>query len=334
MRRIMILLVIAALGLSACGGAAAPTASPAPPTAQTLTHVKYAMGYIPDIQFAPFYVAAEKGYFKEEGLEIEFVTMFENDSAPLVGKNELQFATISAEQVLQARAQGLPLVYVAAWYQKFPVAVVARKSLGLTSPSELKGHKIGLPGLYGASYVGLRALLKQAGVAESEVTLDSIDFNQVPAFIAGTEDVVVGYANNEPVQLQASGAEITVFNVADYVHMASNGMVTNEKTMAEQPELVRGLVRALLRGLADTIANPDEAYLISTQYVEGLSNADAVKTATQKQVLAASIEMWKADRLGLSDPQGWENTQATLLDMGLLTAPLDLSQVYTNEFVP
>jgi NitT/TauT family transport system substrate-binding protein len=97
---------------------------------------------------------------------------------------------------------------------------------------------------------------------------------------------------------------------------------------------VRGLVRALLRGLADTIANPDEAYLISTQYVEGLSNADAAKTATQKQVLAASIEMWKADRLGLSDPQGWENTQATLLDMGLLTAPLDLSQVYTNEFVP
>ncbi len=334
MRRIMLLLVIAALGLSACGGAVAPTASPVPPTAQALTHVRYAMGYIPDIQFAPFYVAAEKGYFTAEGIEIEFVTMFENDSAPLVGKDELRFANISAEQVLQARAQGLPLVYVAAWYQKFPVAVVARQSLGLTSPADLKGRQIGLPGLYGASYVGLRALLKHAGVAESDVTLNSIDFNQVPAFVAGTEDIVVGYANNEPVQLQASGADLTVFNVADYVHMASNGMVTNEQTIAEQPELVRSMVRALLRGLADTIANPDEAYSISTQYVEGLSNADAAKTATQKQVLAASIEMWKADRLGLSDPQGWENTQATLLDMGLLTAPLDLSQAYTNEFVP
>jgi NitT/TauT family transport system substrate-binding protein len=292
------------------------------------------MGYIPDVQFAPFYVAAEKGYFRDEGIEIEFESMFENDSAPLLGSNERQFATISAEQVLQARAQGLPLVYVAAWYQKFPVAVVARQSLGLAAPADLKGHTLGLPGLYGASYIGARALLKVAGLAESEVTFKEIGFNQVAAFTAGQADIVVVYANNEPVQLQASGAALTIFNVADYVPMASNGMVTNETTIAAQPELVRGMVRALLRGLADTIADPDAAFTISTKYVEGLGNADAAKTAAQKQVLAASIELWRAERLGRSDPMGWEQTQAVLLDMGLLSAPLDLNQAYTNEFVP
>lgn len=336
MRRVLSIVLALALLLTACGGGLAPTptAPPASPTARPLTHVKYAMGYLPDVQFAPFYIAAEKGYFKAEGIEIEFVTMFENDSAPLIGTNALQFGNISAEQVLQARAQGLPLVYVAAWYQKFPVAVVARKSLGLASPADLKGHAIGLPGLFGASYVGLRALLKNAGVAESDVTLNAIGFTQVAAFTAHQADIVVGYANNEPVQLQANGADLTIFTVADYVPMASNGMVTNEQTIAEHPELVRGMVRALLRGVADAIANPDEAYTISAKYVETLANADPATVATQTQVLAASIQLWKADRLGLSDPEGWGNTQATLLDIGLLTTPLDLSQAYTNAFVP
>jgi NitT/TauT family transport system substrate-binding protein len=292
------------------------------------------MGYIPDVQFAPFYVAAEKGYFVAEGIAIEFVTQFENDSAPLLGINDLQFANISAEQVLQARAQGLPLVYVAAWYQKFPIAVVARQSLGLASPADLKGQTIALPGLFGASYVGVRALLKTANVTESEVTLNAIGFNQVSVFTANEADIVVGYANNEPVQLAASGQALTIFNVADYAALASNGMVTNEQTIKANPALVRGMVRALLRGLADTIANPDEAFELSKKYVEALTNADAATTATQRQVLAASIELWKAERLGHINPQGWDNTQATLLDMGLLTAPLDVRQAFTNEFVP
>lgn len=331
MRRWLLIWVGVALGVSACGGAIPATPTPAP---ASLTPVKYAMGYIPDVQFAPFYVAKDKGYFAAEGLDLTFETMFENDSAPLIGANEMQFGTISAEQVLQARAQGLPLVYVAAWYQKFPVAVVARDSLGLSAPADLAGQRIGLPGLFGASYIGLRALLKEAGVTEAEVTLEAIGFNQVPAFLAGQSDIIVGYANNEPVQLAAGGQGITTFKIADYVEMAANGMVTNEQTIRDQPELVRGMVRALLRGLADTIADPDAAYTIATRYVEGLAAADAATTATQKQVLAASIDMWRADRLGYANPQGWEATQAILLDMGLLTTPLDLNQAYTNAFVP
>ncbi len=329
MRKLNLCLLLLTVMLTACGGA-----TPHPPTAAALTPIKYAMGYIPDVQFAPFYVAKEKGYFAAEGIDITFETMFENDSAPLIGANTLQFGTISAEQVLQARAQGLPLVYVAAWYQKFPVAIVVRDSLGLATPADLKGQRIGLPGLFGASYIGVRALLKQAGVAESDVTLEAIGFNQVALFTAGAADIVVGYANNEPVQLAAGGQAITTFKVADYIHMASNGMVTNEQTIAANPELVRGMVRALLLGLGDTIADPAAAYTIATKYVDGLAAADAATTTTQKQVLAASIEMWKADRLGYAEPQGWEATQNVLLDMGLLTAPLDLSEAYTNKFVP
>ena len=65
--------------------------------------------------------------------------------------------------------------------------------------------------------------------------------------------------------------------------------------------------------------------------MEGLADADE---AVQKEVLARSIELWKAERVGLSDMKAWENMQDTLLKMGLLTEPLDLSQAFTNEFVP
>jgi len=91
------------------------------------------------------------------------------------------------------------------------------------------------------------------------------------------------------------------------------------------------MVGATLKGLADTIANPDEAYTISKKYIPNLAQADA---ATQKQVLSASIALWKTDRLGYSDPQSWQNMQDTLLKMGLLKQALDLSKAFTNQFIP
>ncbi len=292
--------------------------------------IRLPMGFIPNVQYAPFYVAVEKGYFAEAGIEIEFDYSFETDGLAVVGANQTQFALVSGEQVLLARAQGIPIVTVVGWYQEYPIAVVAKVESGISTPADLAGKKIGLPGLFGANYIGLRALLNHAGVAESEVTLDSIGFNQVEALATDQEQAVVGYFSNEPIQLRAQGYEVTEILVADYVQLASNGIITNEETISSQPELVRGMVRAFLRGLADTIANPDEAYEISKKYVENLAEADET---VQKEVLAASIAYWKAETLGHSEPVAWENMQKVLLDMGLLTASLDLSKAFTNDFI-
>ncbi len=329
-RRTLFLVLLIALALSACGGAATPQATTPPPTPATLQHIRLPMGYIPNIQYAPFYVAVEKGYYRDAGLEIEFDYSFETDGIALVGANQLPFALVSGEQVLLARAQGLPVVYVMAWYQDYPIAVVTKSSSGIAKPEDLAGHKVGLPGLFGANYVGLRALLNAVNVPEDALTLDAIGFNQVEALATDQEDAVVGYVANEPIQLQAQGYDIRVFRVSDYVQLASNGIITNETVAAEQPDLVRRMVQATLHGLADTIANPDEAYEISKKYVEGLAEADK---ETQMEVLRTSIEFWKADVLGQSDPQAWENMQQTLLSMGLLTEPLELSQAYTNDFI-
>ena len=324
-RKLVLITFGMALVLSACANLQ-PTNE-----AGALTHVRLPMGYIPNIQFAPFYVAVEKGYFREAGIELEFDYKFETDGVALVGAGELPFAVVSGEQVLLARAQGLPVTYVAAWYQQNPVSVVAKSELGILVPQDLKGKKIGLPGLFGATYVGLRALLFEAGMSESDVTLDAIGFNQVELVVAGQQDIVVGYAENEPIQLRAQGIAVTEMRVADYVQLASNGILASEKVITEDPELVRAFVGAFLKGLTDTIANPDEAFSMSASSIPNFADLDS---DVQKQILETSIEQWKAERLGYSDPQAWENMQNVLLDMGLITEKMDLNKAFTNEFVP
>lgn len=298
---------------------------------EALTHIRLPMGYIANIQYAPFYMAVEKGYFRDAGIELEFDYDFETKGVELVGAGELPFAVVSGEQVLLARAQGLPVTYIAAWFQQFPVSVIARSDLEVLIPQDLKGKKIGLPGLFGANYVGLRALLFEAEMSESDVTLDAIGFNQVDLMAVGQQDIIVGYAANEPIQLRAQGIAVTEIRVADYVRLASNGILAGEKVIAENPELVRAFVDAFLKGLADTIADPDEAISTSEAYIPNFTDLDS---DVQKQVLEISIEQWKAERLGYSDPQAWENMQNVLLDMGLITEKMDLSKAFTNEFIP
>ena len=324
-RKIVLIMFGLAIALSGCANPQSTN------EAGALTHIRLPLGYIPNIQFAPLYVAVEKGYFKEAGIEVEFDYKYETDGVALVGAGELPFAVVSGEQVLLARAKGLPVTYVAAWYQQYPVSVVAKSEAGILVPQDLKGKKIGLPGLFGANYIGLRALLNAGHLSESDVMLDAIGFNQVELVASGQQDIIVGYAANEPIQLRAQGIAVTELRVADYAQLAANGLLASEKVIKENPDLVRAFVGAFLKGLQATIANPDEAFQLSESHIPNFSQMDA---NVQKQVLATSIEQWQAERLGYSNPQAWENMQNVLLDMGLLSEKMDLSKAFTNEFIP
>lgn len=294
------------------------------------TKIRLPMGYIPNVQFAPFYVGVEKGLFQQAAIEIDFDYSFETDGVTLVGNNNLQFALVSGEQVLLARAQGLPIVYIAAWYRDYPVSIVAEKSSGIDEPSDLIGKRVGIPGLFGASYVGYSAILESAGIDQDRVQLETIGFNQVEALVTGQVDAAVVYSNNEPLQLEGLGYEINSIDVSDFVTLASNGLITNESTIENDPELVRRMVDAFLEGVQYTIEHPVDAYEISKKYVENLENADQ---EIQRNVLNASIELWRSERIGYSDILAWENMQSVLLNMGMLSAPVDLEVSFTNRFI-
>lgn len=316
-------LAILAFTLGAC---ASGSGGPVP-----LDRIRLPMGYVPNVQYAPFYVADARGYFAEEGLEIDFDYAFETDGVALVGAGDLPFSLASGEQVLLARQQGVPVVYVLGWWQDFPVAVAAPAAGPIDEPKDLVGARVGIPILGGASLIGYRALLDANDLPDGAAFLDVIGFNQVEALLAGQVDAVVVYANNEPIVLANAGLPVNVLATADYVTLASNGIITNEATIANNPDLVRRMARAFLRGLEDTLEDPDAAYEICKDYVEGLGSANQ---DVQRQVLDASMAFWKAERLGYSDPAAWSNMQAVLREMGLLGETLDLSAAFTNEFLP
>ncbi len=311
--------VLISLLLAACGADE--------PAERELTTIRLPMGFVADPQFAPFYVAQEKGYFSDAGFEVEFDYSFETDGVSLVGANELPFAIVSGEQVLLARAQGVPVVYVMEWFQKFPIAVVSKAEANIETPADLNGRAVGLPGFFGASYVGYLGLLSATGLQPEDVNANDIGFNQMESLLSDQSEAVVGYANNEPVQLAGQGESINVIQVSDYIDMVANGVITNETTLAEDSEMVERFVGAVLRGLEDTLADPDAAFAIGKNYVEGLEDE-------RLAVLEASLPLWQADTLGLSDLESWQNTQQVLLDAGLMDEPLaDLTAVFTNEFV-
>ncbi len=325
LKKLVLLMLGLMISLSACGSPQVKD------DAVPLTKIRLPMGYIPNIQYAPFYAAIERGYFKDAGIEIEFDYSFETDGVKLVGVGELPFAVVSGEQVLLARAQDVPVTYVAAWYQQYPISVVSKADANISKTEDLKGKTIGLPGLFGANYIGLRALLFSAGLSESDVTLEEIGFNQVELVVAGNQTIIVGYAANEPIQLQAQRIDVTELRVSDAVQLAANGILASEKVIAEDPELVKSFVGAFLKGLQYTIENPDDAYAMSAAYVPNFADQDQ---KVQKDILTTSIDLWKADRLGYSDPQAWENMQNILLEMKLIPEKMDLSKAFTNEFVP
>lgn len=318
----LVLLIV--MLISSCGGVIGGEETPA-----TLTHVRLPMGYIPNVQYAAFYSGVEEGFFAEEGLEIEFDYSYETDGVALVGANELQFSLVSGEQVPIARAEGLPIVYVMAWYRQYPVAVIAKSDQNLNTPQDLAGKRIGLPGLFGANYVGLRALMGYAGLEEKDLILDSVGFNQVEVLAAGTSEVIVGYIANEPVQLAAQGYDLDVLLVSDYLDLVSNGLITNEATIAENPDLVRRMVSATLKSIQFAVENPDEAFQHCFKYVEGLEDADQ---EVQRQVMESSLALYQTDPYGYSSPLAWENMQQVLLDMGLMKEEINLTEAYTNEF--
>jgi NitT/TauT family transport system substrate-binding protein len=303
---------------------------PAPGSGDTTTSIRLPMGFVANVQFAPVYVAVEKGYFAREGIELEFDYSWETDGVRLVGSGELPFAIASGDQVLLARAQDLPVLTVVNWWQRFPVSVVALEESGIREPADLAGRKLGIPETFGASYIGWRALAAANGLADQDIQLEVIGYTQLANLTEKRVDAAVVYANNEPVQLQQMGYDFVEFPVADYALLISNGLISSEKTLKEQPDLVRAFARAFLKGLEDTLEDPDAAFEICTKYVDGLAENEAAQMA----VLEASMDYWRGDALGRSDPQAWTRTVEVMMDAELLEESVEIDQAFTNDFLP
>jgi len=311
--------------LFGCAGASTST-----PTAAAVTDVSVVMGFVPNIQYAPFFVADKQGYFRQAGLNVKYNWGFEFDGVKLVGANQSDFAIVGGDQIIQARAQGIPIVYVANWYNAFPIEIVSLADKHIVTPKDLVGKKVGLPGLFGATFTAWRALLYTQNIDPSNVNVQDIGFTQMQALTQGTVDAVGAHANNEPLQLKLAGKDINEIKVWEFARLVGNGVATNEATIKNRPDVVRRFVRALMRGVADSIAKPDDALQTS---IAAIPDAGGANLKSSQAVLNASSPLWKNTHLGETRVEDWSAMEKFMRDAGFIQQDVNVQQAFTNEFI-
>lgn len=317
---------------TACQGIRSPVPASSNST-ETLTPVKLGVGFVPNVQFAVFYVGIEKGFYSAEGIDLEMNYGFENDYLKLVGVNEMQFMIGSSDQVVIGRAQGLPVQYIMNWYTQYPVVVFAKKEANITKPADLAGKTIGVPGPFGASYVALRGLLEVASLSEEEIKLESIGFTQAAAVREDRVDAAVDYSVNGPIVLALAGVETTQIKLDAYLRIPANGLVTNETTIEQQPELAGKMVHATQKAIEYTLANPDEAFAIALKFVP---EAGGDNEKANRAVFDASLEYWTppaGQKIGVIDPTTWPTAVDLLKRIGLIDTAPSVETLYNQQFV-
>jgi len=296
--------------------------------------VTIGMTYIPNVQFAPWYVAQEQGFFREAGLEVNFDYRMDIDALQLVAAGQMDFAIAGGDQVITARSQNIPVVYLASLYAKFPPVIIAKKESKIFKPQDLKGKKLGLP-LYGTNLLAAKAILKKAGVPESQVQLIDIGYTQIASLTSGKVDAVVGFANNEPVKLRASGYQVTEIPTWEYFSLVGHGLITGEKQLATSKATVRKMVAATLKGMRYALAHPEATWRICLKYLPGLG---AEQQKLEKEVLFTSMQLWeneytRKNGLGRSNPKDWEASQQLMKELGLIKKTTPIKKLLNLSFI-
>ncbi|HBT17573.1 MAG TPA: hypothetical protein DEB05_11540 [Firmicutes bacterium] len=297
--------------------------------------ITLAMTYIPNVQFAPWYVAEEKGFFREEGLEVAFDYRMDIDALQLVATGKMDYAIAGGDQVLIARAQEIPVVYLMSLYADFPPSIIAKADSGIKTAQDLKGKQVGLP-LYGTNLMAVKAIIKRAGLEEKDVNLVDIGYTQIPSLVEGKVDAVVGFANNEPVKLKAMGIAINKINSWDYFSLVGHGLISGEEKIASNPQQVKRLVRASLKGLEYALANPEKTFEICLKYLPELGEEQKEQ---ERQVLHLSMVLWENEYtrehgLGHSAPEDWVDSQRLMMELGLISKETPVEKFLNLSFLP
>lgn len=298
------------------------------------TPLTVGLTYVPNIQFAPFYVADKLGYYSAAGLNVTLRhhNVGEDEFAAIAaGRENIIFA--GGDEVLQARAKGLPLVYVDNIYTQYPVALIVPANSSIHSVADLRGHTIGVPGAYGATYIGLLGLLNSAGLKPTDVKIQSIGYTQATALITHKVDAVMGYLNNEPIEFQKANFAVRTFPASAAQPLISDGLAATESELKAQPAAIRAFIAATTKGLDYTIAHPQQAVTISANYVPGLSDPTAAATALQ--VLNATIPLMQPNttKPGYNDPASWQSMATFLAQVGQLGGQVDVTKAYSNAYL-
>jgi NitT/TauT family transport system substrate-binding protein len=321
-------IVAFALVLAACGTPGG-TASPEP---EELRPVTLLLGYRPDVQFAPFYVAQQEGYYVDAGLEVTIEHRQAPDVQRLVADGQAEFGVADATDVMIARTSGIPIRYVSTLYQSFPVALIGEAGAVPSDPADLAGMTIGTPGRFGSSWHALQAILEAGGLTVDDITLREYpQFNQAEGFANGDVELITGFRNNEPLRIASRGTQVDLLTVDDFAPLPGPGIITGDELLADDQELVRAFATATAAAQAAVIADPDLGFAASEAAVPTIAEDPEVARA----VLEATVELWQGDGFadGAIDAELWATGYDTMARLGFIDGSVALDEMMAPEVI-
>ncbi|MGI8658392.1 MAG: ABC transporter substrate-binding protein [Candidatus Limnocylindria bacterium] len=320
-------LLVASLATMLVLAACQPTSSgDSTASSGELRQVTLLLGYRPDVQFAPFYVAQREGFYADAGLDVEIEHQQAPDVQRLVASGEAEFGVADATDVMIARTSGIPIRYVSTLYQGFPVALIGKSSDVPTDPAGLAGASIGTPGRFGSSWHALLALLEAGGLTEDDVTIREYpQFNQVDGLSNGDVDLITGFRNNEPLRLEARGMDLGLLTVDEIAPLPGPGVIVGDDLLASDPALVRAFTEATAAAQAAVIADPDLGFAAAEATVPSVAEDPEVA----RSILDATVELWTGDGFdeGAIDQMAWSAGYDTMVRLGFIDGSVPLAEM-------
>jgi ABC-type nitrate/sulfonate/bicarbonate transport system substrate-binding protein len=292
-------------------------------------------GYKPqaNLPFVGVYVAQEKGFFAEEGLEVEIQhSTGRGEHLQLLTTGKVDVTTQDAAVLLKRRADpGLPLVSLALIGQQGQQAYVALADSGFETPADWRGHTVGYKG---TPPPDLLALLDAVGLGEGDVELVNVGFDP-RVLVEGKVDVYPVFNSNEPYLLRQWGYELRIWEAAAYgIPTLGLTYVSTEERIAQDPDRMARFVRAALRGIDYAAGRPDEAVDIVMQYAGEETDPEHMRFMLETEWADARSSVTEVQGLGWQTVEQWQALYETLLTYNALAAPLeDVEAAFTNEFL-
>ncbi|MGH2456149.1 MAG: ABC transporter substrate-binding protein [Candidatus Limnocylindria bacterium] len=323
--------LVLALLLGACSSEEpSPSVSVLPSaSAPPLRQVTLLLGFRPDVQFAPFYLAQQAGYFADAGLAVEIE--HSTDVLRLVADGQAEFGVADATDVMIARGAGIPIRYVATLFDRFPVAIIGPRGGLPADPAGLAGKRIGTPGPFGSSWHALLALLDAGGLSVDDITVREYpQFNQVEGLLNGDVDLITGFRNNEPIRLAQQDYQAGLITLDRAVPLPGPGMVAGDELLAADPELVRRFAAAVAEAQAAVIDDPEAGLAAARTAVPAIGEDPDTALA----VLEATVALWEGTAgfgEGRIDVDRWTQAAALMQRLGFIDGSVPVEEMIAPE---
>ncbi len=297
----------------------------------TVKKVTFMAGYKPqaNLPFVAAYVAKEKGYFQEQGLDVD-IQHSTGQHLQLLLSGSVDITTADANSVLNRRAdQNLPIVAIALFGEKGQQAFMSLAKSGIKSPKDWEGKTFGYKTTVPPDYL---ALLKANGVDRSKVKEVPVGFD--PRILTeGKVDILAVFKSNEPDVVRKLGFEVNVFDPADYgVPTLGLTYITRQELIDKDPDMLQRFTKATMKGLEFVISNTEATLDIVMKYADK-EDREHMKFMLTTEEADAKSTLTEKNGLGWMTSEQWQTFENSLLQYQALPKSVDVNTVFTNKFI-